>query len=328
MERIELALAANGGAYSDALILTAASVARFASRDVVLRFHILDGGLDFDRLVSTVGRMHPHVEFDRLVVDERRLSTLPNFHGSWMPYARLLLPELLPDVEFVIYCDVDFLWMADVVELWRQKVSGKMIQSTRDGFPPSEENERRWCESHGYVFPVGRYFCSGLCLFDLNKCRAVGFRGEVFGFLAKHPDIMLPDQTAMNVLYRDNVHLFQKQWQQFPRMLNPKEFGLPVVLHFAGEAPWKISHTTHMVTDAQLLWFRWRATVFGTSLWKSLRSAYSAHQIVLWRMLFLAIMITPLTYAGFALFMRCRGAGRFRERIAFGQFRRLMRTLG
>ena len=328
MERIELALAANGGAYSDALILTAASIVRFASRDVALRFNILDGGLDFDRLVSTVGRMHPHVEFNRLVIDERGLATMPNFHGSRMPYARLLLPELLPDVQFVVYCDVDFLWMADVAELWRQRVPGKMIQSTRDGFSPSEENERRWCERQGYEFPVGRYFCSGLCLFNLERCRALDFREKVFDFLVRHPHLMLPDQTAMNVLFKDEVHLFPKCWQQFPRMLGPTEFELPVVLHYAGESPWKISHTTHMITDAQLLWFKWRATVFGTTLWRSLRSAYSARQIILGRLVFLAVMICPLTYACFALFMKCRGAGRFRERIAFGRFRRLMRTLG
>ena len=156
----------------------------------------------------------------------------------------------------------------------------------------------------------------------------LNLREKVFDFLVRHSHIMLPDQTAMNVLFKDEVHLFPKRWQQFPRMLGPAEFEPPVVLHYAGEAPWKISHTTHMITDAQILWFRWRATVFGTSLWQSLRSAYSARQIILWRLVFLSVMICPLTYACFALFMRCRGAGRFRECIAFGRFRRLMRTLG
>lgn len=328
MERIELALAANGGAYSDALILTAASIARFASRDVMLRFHILDGGLDFDKLVSTVGGMRPHVEFNRLEIDEGGFSAFKEFHGSRMTYARLLLPDLLPSVDHVIYCDVDFLWMANVADLWRLRNDNVPLLGVRDGYEPTARFEGKWIRNHGYGYDCNRYICAGLCLLNLRLQREEKFTRRALQFLEDNPDAPMNDQTALNVLLFDRIGLVAPRWQQFPRMLDPKEFELPVVLHYAGESPWKISHTTHMITDAQLLWFRWRATVFGTSLWQSLRSTYSAHQIILWRMVFLMIMITPLTYACFALFMKCRGAGRFRERIAFGQFRRLMRTLG
>lgn len=327
MERIELALAANGGAYSDALILTAASMARFASRDVALRFHVLDGGLDFDKLVSKVGGLHPHVEFDRIAVDEGRFSAFKEFHGSKMTYARLLLPDLLHSVDHVIYCDVDFLWMADVADLWRMRSDSVPLLGVCDGYEPTARFEGKWIIGHGHGYDFERYVCAGLCLLNLRLLRDEGFTRTALKFLKDNPSAPLNDQTALNVLLFNRIRLVDSRWQRFPRMLDPADFELPIVLHYAGEAPWKISHVTHMVTDAQLLWFRWRATVFGTTLWRSLRSTYSPRQIILRRLVFLAIMICPLTYACFALFMKCRGAGRFRERIAFGRFRRLMRAL-
>ena len=122
METIDIALASDA-AYFPGLLVTAASLARAASRSARLRFNVLDGGIGEENLCFLRERLsleHPHAELRTFPVDDARFKSLRAWNGSGrMAYARLLIPGLLPESEFAIYCDVDFLWMTDVAELWK-----------------------------------------------------------------------------------------------------------------------------------------------------------------------------------------------------------------
>ena len=95
------------------------------------------------------------------------------YKGSVMTYARLYLAKLLPECDFVLYSDVDFLWLADVKKLWDMKDEKFFVQSTIDecasvkGWKPEDE----WAERNGFVIDRKHYFCAGLCLFNLAKLR-------------------------------------------------------------------------------------------------------------------------------------------------------------
>lgn len=112
METIEIALAANH-AYFPGLLVTAVSMARATTRAV--RFWILDGGLaahDRALLRDKVGNERG-AALRFVPVGEEAFEGFPEWNGgNRLAYARLMLPELLKDVETVIYCDVDFLWRA------------------------------------------------------------------------------------------------------------------------------------------------------------------------------------------------------------------------
>jgi hypothetical protein len=86
----------------------------------------------------------------------------------------------------------------------------------------------------------------------------------------------------------DKVKLLPDRWQTFPRNGIKKSNNLGVVLHYAGEAPWKVTHYTHLITDTQLLWFDICATIFNESLWQSLRRFYTPFAIIKSRLLFIS----------------------------------------
>ena len=135
MDTIDIALAADGG-YFCGLFVTACSIAKYASPGARLRFDILDGGLsegDWALLRDKVAAFHADTEFRRLEVNGAAFKDCLSWHGNHMAYARLLLPDLLPDADYCVYCDVDFLWMRDIAALWDEKRENIALISTWNG---------------------------------------------------------------------------------------------------------------------------------------------------------------------------------------------------
>ncbi len=320
---VHIALAANDP-YFDGLLVTASSIAHYADANTTLVFHIVDGGIsnaNFNALENAIKAQHSDVKIERRIVTEKEGSRFPSYHGSWMPFARLLLPRLLPDVDKVVYCDVDFLWLADVTKLWNRCNEYVPIHSTIDGFAYTERIERKWFTERRLRFPKNGYFCSGLCVFNLKIFREERLDDEIFAFMQDHPDVNFADQTALNALLGERTVLIEKRWQLAPRMLEPEEFVRPCVLHYSGEAPWKVSRETKMFTDAQMLWFDVLAILRNTTRGEEIGKCYSRYEIAVYRILFLFVMHFPFAYTAFRIFMKCRKCGgHFREVIRRDQY--------
>ena len=237
MEKIDIALAADAG-YFCGLFVTACSIAKYASKDVVLRFNILDGGIgdeDWALLKSKVGEFHKEVEFRQLLVDDAMFADYPAWHGNKMAYARLMLPEVLPEVDWCVYCDVDFLWMRDIAELWKERDDKYAFIGTKDGADWTLKREQVWFEKHGYPFDSEKYFCSGLCFFNLKAFREQGLVGKIAEILRLHSDIQYPDQAALNIVTFGRTKIVDKSWQQFHQGIVPAMVDEGVV----AEAAWK-----------------------------------------------------------------------------------------
>jgi hypothetical protein len=208
-EPIHIALASDGR-FFPGLRVTAASLACYASREAELVLHILDGGIPdeaFENLRVLLGRIHPQATPRRHRISDEALKDCPEYRGSRLTYARLLLPALLPDVRHIIYCDCDFLWRADIADLWRERNDSIILQSTRDGAAETEAVERRWFARHGYTFESPAYFCAGLMICNLELFRTRGISKQAFDFLRRHPDVNRADQTALNVLLSRETRL-------------------------------------------------------------------------------------------------------------------------
>jgi len=327
--KIEIALAANDRVF-DGLFVSACSIARFADKTARLSFNILDGGVTdshYATLTEKVLQLHPRSDFKRFFVKESDFDDFPEFHGCKMTYARLLLPSLLPEASHVIYCDTDFLWISDISQLWSQRDAVHSIISARDNIEATERHERNWCTRNGLTYPSNRYFCAGLSFFNLDFFRREHTIDKLNNFIRSHPDLLLPDQTALNLILADSSKLVDDRWQVIPRFVDDSIFDQPVTLHYAGENPWKITFVSKMLTDTQLLWFRFDATLRGCSVWQSLRRYYSAPQIVFARLLFFSIMSTRLSRHLFDRLMIKLNRGRFRETISRPSYRKLWKML-
>lgn len=291
MTQIHVALAADDN-YFEGLLTTAWTIARNCSRPADLVLHILDGGIASENWHYLESRISPFGStIDRIVIDDAQaFATFRAYHGnSRMTYARLLLPDLLPDVQQIIYSDVDTLWVVDIAELWDSLDLNAIIHCTPSKNSPPAEVE--WCARYGYTFEHGSRFCAGMVALNLEKFRTEGLHHKMLDALAacggKAP---CNDETVLNALVfgRKDRGFLPNRWQHMSAGQTKPLESNGCVIHYLVDTPWQSIHKYHhLFTDAHVLWHRFHAEARQISVWQSMRMPNSALDIIMCRALFL-----------------------------------------
>ena len=282
MDQIEIALAANQG-YVSGLCVTACSIAEQCDTSYRLRFNVLDSEISDESKRFVEGKvldLHANSVFRWIPVNEQMFVGLPKWNGGYMVYTRLLLPQLLRDIDWCIYCDCDFTWMRDVSELWEMRDDKFAMLGTRDGADWTLDIEEKWFSEHGFAFNRNDYFCAGLTFFNLKKFREEGIDKKCLELLQLHPPYN--DQSVLNITCLGQVKLVSQVWQQFTERLTREDVQAGVVIHHAGDVPWKKrkgGRGIEFISDAKLLWHRANARFLGISTWRSLRKTFSPSEI-------------------------------------------------
>ena len=305
VDPIEIALAADAN-YRMGLLVTVCSLARHADSDAAIRFSVIDGGLqqeDWDFLCRKALELHPKSMFNRLTVDMQRFAAFKTWNGDGrMTYARLLLPELMPGTRHVIYCDADFLWLADVAELWTLRRADVVCLGVPDGTEVVIERERKWFAAHGFPFDGMRYFCAGMCLLNLDLCRQMDVAGKCISFLSRWPDAQFPDQTALNAVLGErpsisgvtNLVLLPEKWHRLSRVVTAADLKDGCAIHYAGDAPWQRAGWYAPLSDVVMLWYREYGRILGIGTWRALCRFNGAMKAVFLRGVSLALTVPVL----------------------------------
>ena len=164
---------------------------------------------------------------------------------------RILLPELLPDVERVLYLDVDTLALDSIAPLWEVDLGGALVGAVTNVFEPG-----RW-DAHTAALGVEQadYFNSGVLLLHLAEMRRSDTVAELRRVAAERAGQLLwPDQDVLNlVLGRRRVALhprwnamnslwvFANADEAFPAGDAEQARRAPAIRHFEGPGankPW------------------------------------------------------------------------------------------
>lgn len=227
------------------------------SRDMLnmLRASAEKAGLEF----------HAHQPAAQQLTDIPQSTRYPQV--AWY---RVLLPDLLPDLDRVLYLDADTLVMQDIAPLWRIDLGDFPLAAIEDALSPV----------HAYIpAEIGLssqtdYFNSGVLLMNLKAMRTQGF-GETLMTIARKPHIAdFADQVPLNMVCAGRwIHLHPK-WncmstfiedsdragEAGARTLEQRQAAVsPCVLHFEGY--WMRGKPWHYRCDhpQQWLYLHYRA---------------------------------------------------------------------
>jgi Lipopolysaccharide biosynthesis proteins, LPS:glycosyltransferases len=115
-------------------------------------------------------------------------------------FYRLLLPDLLPDYNKVIYIDCDVVVRNDLAKLyWETDLNGYYLGAV---FEATLDSQMDYLNQLG--IKAGQYINSGFLLINLKKMR---FNGMVEKMLqaAKKPNLHFPDQDVINQLCQGKI---------------------------------------------------------------------------------------------------------------------------
>ena len=182
---------------------------------------------------SDPGRIEFHLFDDDSVLMDRIRKDFGTYKGSPMAFMRLYLGELLPDIDWVVYSDVDTLWRRDVLELAGLFDETKTIQWVRD-LPRTVVEFKDWCRRH--EVPVKSniattYSCSGICIINLKRWRERNVLERCKAFVERYGCPKYADQDILNAVIQDEAGLLPGWWD----VLIPSLANTPrCVMHLTG----------------------------------------------------------------------------------------------
>lgn len=181
-------------------------------------FHILhDETLSIDnkyKLKKVARSGFSIVEFHK--IDENDFSVVKNQMSRFTIGAmfRCSLPELLPDLNRIIYLDADLFVNRDIKELWDVDVREYYLAGVADEGVAVHYHPRILNKYH--EIKKESYFNLGVLYMNLKKLREFGnLKKLVVDFLIENPEADLPDQDALNVLFHNKVLYLDGNWNQF-----------------------------------------------------------------------------------------------------------------
>jgi lipopolysaccharide biosynthesis glycosyltransferase len=186
--------------------------------------------------------------------DEPALAALPSKGPDWggkMSWARVLLPELLPDLDRVLYLDADTLVVDSVRPLWDMPMLGAPVAAVAN---VTEPRMRPHVRSLG-LDPIGGYFNAGVLVVNLDQWRAEGAGEAVTAVAQSRETLPWYDQDALNSVFAGRWRPLHPRWNAQNSLWTWSDwaneiFGddrvseartAPAVLHFEGphiSKPW------------------------------------------------------------------------------------------
>lgn len=266
-ETINIVSAVNSG-FIETLAILYASILNHNDTFRHYAFYVLEDHLTArDRAVlqQVVGRFNADLTF--VEIDESLLAnTVESDRILKTAYYRILIPDVLPQLNRALYIDCDALCVTNLARLWDINLGDAYLAAVEDaGFHGR-------LEKMDIDYQSPRYFNSGVMLLNLKKWRHHNIVGRVLDFINHHPEkLRFHDQDALNAILHDQwIHLHPMWNAQTNILMNAitppteqlkKQFleaqKEPALVHFCGhEKPWHAS-STHPFTP-QYRYYRQR----------------------------------------------------------------------
>ena len=183
---------------------------------------------------------------------ENKYKNVKQGHVTTPTYYRLSLPDLLPNVDKIIWMDGDTLIFKDLNEMFNVDMKNYYFKGFLD-------NAWRFGEDFGVETP--NYICAGVMVVNLKELRKDDMVKKFSDFIEENNDkLKQHDQTVINIVCKDKVckldpkycifnrHATKKTAEKYICSLNPKTAyskeemvnaaNDPTVIHFVHK-PWK-----------------------------------------------------------------------------------------
>ena len=240
MSKINICFSSDNN-YAQHLAVTLVSILENKSPDDEIFVYVLDGGIleeNKNKILNLKNKYDFKIKF--LPIDSNWHEKFPRGkknHVTLATYYRLLLPELCPEVDKLLYLDVDLIVKSSLRELFATDIKDNYFAAVEDSL------EELHCKRLG----ITTYCNAGVLLLNLKKWREDNLTEKIFDWMRNNSDIIrLHDQDVVNCVCRDNILKIDKIWNcQTSKYTYSKDFVKNIlpkakIIHYVGEyKPWQ-----------------------------------------------------------------------------------------
>lgn len=171
-------------------------------------------------------------------------------------YLRLLLHRILPDVDKILYVDIDVLFCDGLEQVWQADMTDHVVAAVKG--PVNLSDKWEWNRSRSYWRFLegikGGYINSGVLVLNLQEIRRRNMEAQWNEWVKEK--LYYQDQDILNITcqgairylpprYNRLAYLEQKDFDRFvseaifTRQECEEAMTHPAILHYAGDKPWK-----------------------------------------------------------------------------------------
>ena len=183
------------------------------------KIHVLyTGDLNgYSKIIKTMEEENFSIEFIDVTEEIDRIRDCMICRDYYTPaiYYRLLIPELFPQYDKVLYMDCDTVALADVAELYSIDVGENYIGAVADQAVAAVP---QFCEytKNALGIVAEKYFNSGVIVMNLKKFREIDFYQKFETVLRSYAFTIAPDQDVLNLICKDKVCYYDGGWNKMP----------------------------------------------------------------------------------------------------------------
>ncbi|GAB7140481.1 glycosyltransferase family 8 protein [Deferribacterales bacterium RsTz2092] len=170
-------------------------------------------------------------------------------------YYRFFLPQILPELDKVLYLDTDVLILDDVVELYNIDIGNNYIGVVLDALSrrPASSSFAKYCRKILNIASHKTYFNSGVLLMNLAKMRTDDMTTKLVATQKKMRNARFPDQDTLNIVFEGKTSFLPDGWNVQAKEFYPASLQIPSIVHYAtNNKPWAIKNPR----DNLLLWWQ------------------------------------------------------------------------
>lgn len=142
-----------------------------------------------------------------------------NTYFTYMSLIRLWFARLLPDLDKILYLDVDTIVDTNIEELWEEDLTEIAVMGVEDIISPFNDT----------------YLNAGVMMLNLEVIRKYDLDGECFKLLNTKTRLTYPDQDAMNLAFKGRKKIIGYEYNTFSTKPIEKT---PKIVHYAGLREW------------------------------------------------------------------------------------------
>ena len=193
-------------------------------------------------LIKTIEDKSSKIDFVK--VDDNLFSKFhleKNTHFTRETYYRYLLPDLLENIDKVLYLDCDTVALNDISEIFNINIDDYYIAGVSD-FSEYAFKKR---------LSLNKYCNAGMLLFNLKKMRQENMSEKLIKYTIEHHDtIPFQDQDVINVVFQEKILMLDNIWNTQLAYYSPyNDFtnnylnNSAKILHFICEIkPWQYEY--------------------------------------------------------------------------------------
>ncbi len=183
------------------------------------RIHVLYTG-DLNGYSKKIGALQEEdfmIFFEDVTEKMSRITDCMHCRDYYTPaiYYRLMIPEMFPQYDKVLYMDCDTVLLTDVAELYNIDIGDNYIGAVADQAVAAVPQFVEYTKNAlGIV--AEKYFNSGVIVMNLKQFRAINFYEKFDALLRSYHFTIAPDQDCLNLICKDKVYYYAAGWNQMP----------------------------------------------------------------------------------------------------------------